>query len=119
MNKKILYPVLVIAAGIIIGLIWRYESKVPAESSANPDQNSTAAQNISIPAKSSTTGSNVWQGTLKASDNSKKGNLMLVTDKSTIYIYTSRDYSNLIGQQVNVSYEGTLNNFVLGDITPK
>ncbi len=62
---------------------------------------------------------NTWTGTLKLSDNQKKGTLMLVMEKQTIYINTSRDYSQLIGKNVKVTYEGTLDSFVLGDIVQK
>ena len=58
-------------------------------------------------------------GTLQASNNPARGNLMLMTDKQTIYISTSRDYSALIGKTVVVSYDGTLDNFRLGDIIAK
>ena len=44
---------------------------------------------------------------------------MLVTGSHTIYINTSRDYSSLIGSQVNVTYNGTLDSFGLVEITAK
>jgi len=62
---------------------------------------------------------NVWEGTLKTSDNSAKGNFVLVMTDHAIYIRTSRDYSELIGKEVLVSYSGSLENFVLMDIEPK
>jgi hypothetical protein len=80
----------------------------------------TPAQDQNTPAqikKPETTPASIWQGTLKTSDNSKKGNLMLVTDKTTVYINTSRDFSNLIGKSVNVKYQGSLDNFELGNIS--
>lgn len=59
----------------------------------------------------------VWTGALKISDNSKKGNLMLATKDHVIYIKTSRDFSALVGKNVMVTYEGTMDNFVLGSIS--
>lgn len=59
----------------------------------------------------------VWIGTLKSSNNPSKGNLMLVTSEKTIYIQTGRDFNQLLGKVVNVTYEGSLDNFVLGNVT--
>lgn len=58
-------------------------------------------------------------GTLKASDDTTKGNFVLVMPDHSIYIRTSRDYSELVGKEVTVSYTGTLENFTLMDIEPK
>ncbi|MFA5990908.1 MAG: hypothetical protein WC794_01515 [Candidatus Doudnabacteria bacterium] len=71
-------------------------------------------QTTTVPAK---TDSEVWVGNLKASDTPSKGNLMLTTTERTIYIKTNRDYSALVGKKVRVSYSGSWQNFVLGDIT--
>lgn len=68
------------------------------------------------PTPSSMSNSSMWQGTLQKSDNSAKGTYELMTGGHTIYIHTSRDYSALVGKQVNVSYSGSLLNFSLGDI---
>ena len=57
------------------------------------------------------------EGTLQNSDNSAKGNLMLVTPTHILYINTSRDFNSLVGKKVNVTYQGNLQSFKLGDIT--
>ena len=62
---------------------------------------------------------NTWEGTLKQSDNAAKGNLMISVDGHMVYIRTSRDYSGLVGKNVTVTYQGTMDNFTLGDITAK
>ncbi len=62
---------------------------------------------------------NVWEGTLKNSDNTSKGNLMLVTKDHNIYIKTSRDFSQLLGKEVKATYEGSLESFRLGEIVAK
>ena len=92
-------------------------------SSTTPQQSSqqTPPAEISAPAPTSIpqtlVSANTWMGTLKTSDNSKKGNLMLMTDTHTIYINTSRDYSALLDKKVNVTFVGSLDSFTLGDIT--
>ena len=58
-----------------------------------------------------------WQGTLKQSNDTSKGNLMLITDNGVVYIHSSRDFSSLIGKTVKVSYSGFWTNFKLIDIT--
>jgi hypothetical protein len=58
-------------------------------------------------------------GVLKSSDNKRLGNLMLVTTSKKIYIFTNRDFSDLINKDVAVTYQGTLDNFRLGDIVGK
>ena len=65
------------------------------------------------------TGAQKLQGTLKISDDLRRGNLMLVTSERAIYLFTSRDYSSLLDKQVTVEIEGTLENFRLVDIKAK
>jgi len=60
---------------------------------------------------------NGWKGTLLKSDNSSKGNYMLLVGGHNIYLNTGRDYSALVGKPVNVTYKGTLDSFGLIDIT--
>jgi hypothetical protein len=74
----------------------------PVATSTNPSINATGSP---------------WQGTLQTSDNSAKGNYMISVSGHTIYLRSSRDYSQLVGKQVNVSYSGDMTHFVLGDIT--
>jgi len=62
---------------------------------------------------------NAWEGTLKKSDNTQKGNLMLLTQDKKIYIKTNRDFSVLLDKTVVVTYEGTADAFRLGDIVEK
>jgi hypothetical protein len=62
---------------------------------------------------------NAWTGTLKKSDISTKGNLMLVfPDQSKVYIQTSRDFSNLIDKEVVVEIKGSKESFQLIEIHP-
>lgn len=61
---------------------------------------------------------NGFEGELKASSDKRRGNLMLLLKDSDriIYLNTSRDYSSLIGKQVKVDIEGSLDDFRLVDI---
>lgn len=61
----------------------------------------------------------VWEGVLKSSDDSRRGNLMLQTADGKIYISSSRDFTGLLNKNVTVTYQGALDNFVLGDINEK
>lgn len=56
-------------------------------------------------------------GTLKASDNSDKGNLMLSTTSGSVYIRTNRDFSSLMDTVVTLTGTGTSTAFVLDNIT--
>jgi hypothetical protein len=118
-NKAWVNFALGVVALVIIGAILIKLNKPKT----TVEENSPAAnQNISPEQKTKTTisaGASVWEGLLKASDNSQKGNLMLVTNGNTIYMYTSRDFSPLIGKEVVVTYEGDSGGFVLGDIVEK
>ena len=118
MNKKTWYY----AAGaviVIILIVLAVRAKHEAPKSEGQTQNDIAPVSDQMQQASQTPEmqSNTWEGTLQTSNNPAKGNLMLVTDKTTIYINTSRDFSELTGKKVQVSYEGTLDSFTLGDIT--
>lgn len=61
---------------------------------------------------------NAFEGELKTSNDNRRGNLMLLLKDSDriIYLNTSRDFSSLVGKQVSVSIEGSLDDFRLLDI---
>lgn len=61
---------------------------------------------------------NGLEGQLKVSNDSNRGNLMLLLKDSDriIYLYSSRDYSSLIGKNVLVTIDGSLDDFRLVDI---
>jgi hypothetical protein len=59
---------------------------------------------------------NTLEGVLWSSDDEAKGNLMLVNSGITIYLKTSRDFSDLIGKNVIISMDGALDNFTLLNI---
>jgi hypothetical protein len=85
---------------------------------SNSNENSNGSQNPTPPPAPTPTGSTTTDagnvsavGTLKASDNATRGNLMVESDKGKIYIRTSRDQSALLGKQVTLQAQGTLNSF--------
>ncbi len=105
---------------IVIAIVWVIRVKQTndnKDSQANEQQNTNTSQQEQKTIAPAKTNSDVWVGNLKASDTPSKGNLMLVTAERTIYIKTNRDYSSLVGKKVRVSYSGSWQNFVLGDIT--
>jgi PBP1b-binding outer membrane lipoprotein LpoB len=99
-------------------------SSKPEQSNTNsvgptPTQSPSNNNTTQNPTPPSNNTNSTWQGVLKTSDNSVRGNYMLILDKSLVYINTQRDYSALVGKQVNVKYSGSLENFKLEDITLK
>src|SRR3989344_4755402 len=58
------------------------------------------------------------RGVLRASNDKKRGNLMLELDDSdrVIYLTSSRDFSSLYDQEVELTIDGDLNGFTLLDI---
>ena len=122
MNKKQMQGLGVIVLIFALGaIIWFFRTKSPQttdSTQSNQPTEQTPAGTTTIGGHT-TTSAQTWTGTLKTSDNSSKGSLMLLTKDYTIYIRTSRDYSALLGKTVSVSYKGTVNNFTLQDIVAK
>jgi len=56
-------------------------------------------------------------GMLQESDNAERGNLILESDKGKIYIQTVRDFSLLLGKEVVLDAEGTLESFIFIGLT--
>lgn len=56
------------------------------------------------------------QGRLENSDDSIQGNYKLISDFGQIYIKTGRNFSALIGSNVLLSIDGTMESFTLLDI---
>lgn len=87
-------------------------------SQGNRDQN----QEVRLPLKEELTNESVSQpvntleGALWTSDNTAKGNLMLTNNYATIYIKTAREFNNLVGKNVIVTVDGTIDKFTLLNI---
>lgn len=106
MNKKNLFYIII--TGIVaVTLIWLSQNNKVSENKfeAEQEENFTEKQGLQN-----------LEGILWASDNKDKGDLMLVNNYSTIYIKTARDFSSLIGKNVIISFNGTLDNFTLLNI---
>ncbi len=101
---------------VVVALIWYFKTNPgnTVSDSVNQTKNGTGSKN---PGNTSSTKASVWTGTLKKSDNSSKGNFMLVTKDRTIYFTTVRDFSSLIDKKVNLTYEGSLKGFTVLNLT--
>lgn len=121
MNKKyVSIAIILIGAAVAGWLLLSRTSEQPAEpTSATGNQNLPADEGEKANATAPAAKGSTLEGVLKASNSPKKGNLMIETQGKTIYIFTSRDYSSLIGKQVVVTYDGTMEDFRLGDIMEK
>jgi hypothetical protein len=125
MNKilTILVVILLVVAGV-----WYFRnddtSQTPGPQEQEQDQNGS---NQSEDSSQDDTPSgdiiteeipNGLKGQLQVSNDKRRGNLMLLLDDSDriIYLNTSRDFSSLIGKEVVVSIEGSLDDFRLLDI---
>lgn len=110
-NTKFFLGVMLIGVALIVGGLFKDKIK------------NTANKEEDRPAVTETAGSdkpaNYLEGVLEKTDNASKGNFKLVSGASVIYLRTSRDYSALIGNEVLVFIEGTLENFKLLDIQGK
>jgi len=104
---------------VVAAAVWFSIGSKPNEdkNTQQAEQNSNNSQ-TPTPTPSQTQGNGI-NGTLKASDNHARGNLMLVTDTQTIYIHTSRDFSALVGKNVTMTIDGPVTSFTLLDIVPQ
>ena len=100
---------------LLAGFFIYKQTSAPSQTDKSKDKN-TGKQAETEKSKS---GGQTLEGTLKTSDNLKKGNLMISTGKRTIYLFTSRDFSSLLDKNVTVTYNGTLDNFTLDNIVAK
>lgn len=109
MNKK--NKIYIIITGVIaVTLIWLGQgNKRQNQEVKLPSKEELANESISQPV-------NTLEGALWTSDNAVKGNLMLTNNYATIYIKTARDFSNLVGKNVIVTVDGTIDIFTLLNI---
>jgi hypothetical protein len=81
-------------------------SETNQNTNSSPNEDQTAADGDLFAGNVSAT------GTLRASDNPSRGNLVLDSNRGKIYVQTSRDFSSLLGKEVALDAEGTINSFV-------
>jgi hypothetical protein len=123
MKSKYILSLLVL---IVLGAAVWYFGMKPESPSTNNGSNSPTPTPTSN--NSNNSGSSIveeipngLEGELRASTDKKRGNLMLMVKDSdrVVYLNTSRDFSSLIGKQVVVTIEGSLDDFRLLDIKAK
>jgi hypothetical protein len=118
-------PLIVAAILVVTGIViattsnqnQNGENNQNNEQSSDQNQNppppaGNQGQNQPTPAPTSAGGDVTARGTLKSSDNPSRGNLMVQTENSKIYVSTSRDFSGLIDQEVTLLASGNINDFV-------
>lgn len=135
--KSILTTLLVVLA--VVAGIWYFRgdkddsqegqkqnSSQPSNSSNNSSGSGNSSTNTPDDSESSDSNNgsvveeipNSLRGELNASNDKNRGNLMLLLADSDriIYLNTSRDYSALIGKNVVVMIDGSMDDFLLVDI---
>lgn len=112
-RTKLYLAVLLAGAVLVAGGI--YQRKHVTNSEHMADKNNTQKTEQVAGTQTSAVG-NYLEGILQSSDDQAKGNLKVVSNSSTVYLRTSRNFSELLGANVMVTIEGTLDNFKLLDI---
>lgn len=109
-KKNLIYIIVIgIVALVLIWLSQSSKNQAPELKSLLDDKK---IENNAITKKLN----NTLDGVLWSSNDNTKGNLMLVTGNTTIYIKTSRKFDELTGKNVIVSIDGTPDNFTLLNI---
>lgn len=109
-KKNLIYIIVIgIVALVLIWLSQSSKNQAPELKSLLDDKK---IENNAITKKLN----NTLDGVLWSSNDNTKGNLMLVTGNTTIYIKTSRKFDELAGKNVIVSIDGTPDNFTLLNI---
>jgi hypothetical protein len=121
--------VMVVVLLLIAVAIWYFGN--PEDGGPNPENRFKGSDTTQLGSTVDTSSNNLGQtveevpnalvGELMASNDKKKGNLMIKLDGTgrIIYLNTSRDFSSLIGKHVQVSIEGSTDDFRLLDIKEK
>lgn len=115
-KEKQIYAWTVVIIIAALGL-WFYKTQQNKNNNNSPASSERQNNSVVVGQNPTKEHADVWVGTLKESSQPDKGNLVLETSAQNIYIKTNRDYSALINKTVRVSYSGSVQNFVLGDIT--
>lgn len=128
-NSQYIVPIaIIIVLAIVLFATQRGKDDQAGDEAQNEqtNQNTNSADNNPNPAPtpaqtptptatgdavSGTTGNVTAAGTLRISDNASRGNLMVESNRSKIYIATRRNFSSLIGKPVNLVASGSLNSF--------
>ena len=122
-NKYPAWVAGIVGALVIIGIVFALlrSSSQTAQAPSDEGSQNTSKDMMDSGSKNGIPDATTdgFSGTLKASDTPTKGNLMLVMTDHTVYLRTSRDYSDLLDKEVNVEIDGDLEAFELVDITAR
>ncbi len=116
-KTKIYTIVLLVGIGLIAGALISKKGEL-FDKETNDDIKPAEVKTETTKDKNIVNGHSSLEGVLQASEDAKLGNFKLVSGDSEIYIRTSRDFSKLVGLQVLVLINGTLDNFQLLDMQP-
>jgi len=130
--KNILGVVIAVVV-IIAAIVWFNNSGEPEEAqetgnntqqqpSNNSNQSGNVDQNQDNENETDEEESDfTLEGTLQNSNDKNRGNLMLLLTDSdrVVYFTTARDFSKLVGEEVVLTIDGTLDSFTLLDIEAK
>lgn len=111
-----IFWLVVIAAILVAGYYYRDKLRPKSyEEPANQEQTNNDNYNDN---NDSTQAGNTLEGTLRASNDKKRGNLMLELSDSDriIYMTSSRDFTEFYNKDVTIEIEGDLSGFRLIDI---
>lgn len=116
MRNKLYYSVLVVGIGFIIfSMVKDYKGR---SNVADLDDVKNQKQE-ELNGGQEVADKNYLEGVLYKSDEPNRGNFKLSSNDGDIYLKTSRDFSALIGLQVLVLIDGTIDNFQLVDVQSK
>ncbi|MBI2064493.1 MAG: hypothetical protein HYT62_00345 [Candidatus Yanofskybacteria bacterium] len=114
-KTKIYFLVLAVGIGLIAGSLYYKNDKGPNPTADNSD----SPAEVGVDDKKGEASQNYLEGTLNNSDNLSLGNFKLISSLGEVYLKTTRDFSKLIGLQVIVLINGTMEKFELIDIQSK
>lgn len=110
MKTKFYIFILLVGIGLTV---WSVSNKNKGSEVSEDLENNEAQMEEK---KDTVVAGNHFEGRLENSDDVKRGNLKLVSLIGDIYIRTSRDFSALIGLDVLMTIDGTLDKFNLVNI---
>ena len=116
-NKNNRLYLLVMLAGVVLIVMALIDKNNKDQEVVEDNENISEQANILETGQISQAGS--IEGVLTNSNDLIRGNLKLVSGVGDVYIRTNRDFSELIGFQVLVFFNGTFENFELTDIQAK
>lgn len=87
------------------------EATTPGTVAANPQPAPSPTPDLGGAPDSENRGNVSFSGKLDTSDNTAKGNYVVMSGQNKVYIQTARDYSAWVGKDVNAKANGSINQF--------